>query len=49
MIKIEKLIGTPTKDKLRQFLLLGISLLILSFIDVFFNSFFDINITVFFT
>ena len=47
MIKIGNLIGTPTKDKLNQFLLLGISLIVLSFIDVILNSFADINITAF--
>jgi len=47
MIKIGNLIGIPTKDKLNQFLLLGISLIVLSFIDVILNSFADINITAF--
>ena len=45
MIKFENLLRKPTKDKMNQFLLLGISLIILSFIDVIFNSFANINIT----
>ncbi len=47
MIKIENLIGHPTKDKMQKFLLLGISLIILSFIDVILNTFANINITAF--
>ena len=47
MIKVGNLIGIPRKDKLNQFLLLGISLIVLSFIDVMLNSFADINITAF--
>ena len=45
MIKIENLLGMPTKNKMNQFLLLGISLIILSFIDVLLNSIVGINIT----
>ena len=47
MIKIDNLIGHPTKDKMHKFLLLGISLIILSFIDVILNTFADTNITSF--
>ena len=47
MIKIQNLISIPTKDKMNQYLLLGISLIILSFIDLVFSSFFEINITFF--
>ena len=45
MIKIENLLGRPTKEKMNQFLLLGISLIFLSLIDVILNSFAGINIT----
>ena len=47
MIQTKNLIPIPTKDKINQFLLLGISLIILSFIDLLLNSFFEINITFF--
>jgi len=47
MIKIDNLIRRPTKDKMQKFLLLGISLIILSFIDVILNTFADTNITSF--
>ena len=47
MITIQNLLGKPTKDKLNQFLLLGVSFIILSFLDLLLNSFLDKNITFF--
>ena len=45
MIKIKNFLPRPTKDKMNKFLIIGISLIILSFIDLLLNTFSGINIT----
>ena len=45
MIKNINFLGVPTRDKLNLFVSIGIFLIILGFLDLIFNAYFEINLT----